>query len=492
MHAIDLWIIGGYLAATALFGILVGRGQSNQADYFLGGRELPWSALLISIVATETSTVTFLSIPGFTFVEGGNFLFLQLAIGYIVGRLLIIVLLLPMHFAGRPVTAYAVLEERFGIPTRQAASIAFLITRTLGDGLRLFLTALALQYVVGWSIEACVLSIAGVTGLYSYYGGVKSVVWNDCLQFAIYILGAIVVAVLIIQRLPGGVGQVVEFAQQTGRDRFLDFTLPWLETSGHTTFWAGLFGGAFLSLATHGADQLIVQRYLCAKDQRSAALALGLSGPVVFAQFALFLVIGLGVACYFTEFDASRLSLPGDEALASFVANEVPPGLTGLILAAVFAAAMSTLSSSVNSSASSLLDDLLAPWVGHWSDKKSLFIARLLTAAFTIAQAVVAIAFYRLAAQEHVVRQVLAIAGFAAGLLLGLYFLGMLVGRGKNWQAITALLVGAAVTTFALYRQVDGLWFPVIGCGTTFLVGATLTYLTPGPGTATSTVKSHG
>lgn len=479
MASVDLWIIGCYLLVTLALGAWFGRGQKNQADFFLGGRDLPWAALLLSIVATETSTVTFLSVPGKTFVEGGNFYFLQLAIGYIVGRIAVVGLLLPIHFSGQPLTAYAVLEQRFGTATRQMASIVFLLARTAGDGLRLLLTALALQLALDWPIEPCVLAIAGVAGVYSLWGGVKSVVWNDCLQFAIYTLGAFVILWVILQELPGGFSQLKEFAVETHRDRFFDFTLPFTSQVDHTTFWAGLFGGAFLSLATHGADHLIVQRYLCAKNQKSAALALATSGPVVFLQFALFLVIGLGVACYFSEFAPEQLGTPKDQALAKFVVEELQPGVRGLILAAVFAAAMSTLSSSVNSSASSLMDDLLAPWVRHWSDKKTLLAARILTAVFTAAQALVAIGVYHAQYDKSIIDQVLAIAGFAAGLLLGLYFLGMCVGRAENWQAISALLTGAAVTSYALACKANGLWFPVIGAGTTLATGIVLTLMFP-------------
>ncbi|MCO6044803.1 sodium/solute symporter [Aeoliella sp. ICT_H6.2] len=479
MDSIDLWIIGCYLLATLVLGVWLGRGQKNQADFFLGGRDLPWVALLLSIVATETSTVTFLSVPGLSFQEGGNFYFLQLAIGYIIGRLAVVVILLPMHFSGRPLTAYAILEHRFGTATRQAGSIVFLLARTAGDGLRLLLTALALHHAVGWPIEGCVVAIAGVAGIYSLWGGVKSVVWNDCLQFGIYTLGAFVILAVILGRLPRGFSQLTDFAVQTGRDHFLDFTLPFTGHVDHITFWSGLFGGAFLSLATHGADHLIVQRYLCAKNQKAAALALATSGPVVFLQFALFLLIGLGVACYFNEFDPSRLTTPKDQALASFVVTELSPGVRGLIMAAVFAAAMSTLSSSVNSSASSLMDDLIAPWVRHWSEEKVMLMARILTAVFTVAQAVVAIAVYWTYNDSAIITQVLAIAGFAAGLLLGLYFLGMAVGRAKNWQAISALIVGAAVTSYALACEVNGLWFPVIGAGTTMMTGILLTLMFP-------------
>ncbi|QDU57569.1 sodium:solute symporter family transporter [Aeoliella mucimassa] len=485
MHAIDYWVIALYLLSTTGLGIWLGRGQTSQTDFFLGGRELPAFALLLSIVATETSTVTFLSIPGKSFVTGGNLFYLQLAVGYIVGRLIVVAILLPLHFAGRPVTAYAIFEQRFGVRTRQAASAIFLLARTAGDGLRLFLTALALQQTIGWPAEVCVAVIAVVTGCYALFGGVKSVVWNDCLQFVVYTIGALIVLGMIVNRVPGGLSEIVQFANETGRSRLLDFSFD--PNASHITFWSGLFGGAFLTLATHGADQLIVQRYLCAKNKRSAGWALALSGPLVMVQFAVFLCVGIGLACYFSHFDSARLNLAGDQALANFVVNDVGIGVRGVILAAVFAAAMSTLSSSVNSSASSLLDDLAAPWTRGMSDSAGLMAARVTTLFFTIAQAGVALLAYSWVTDMAIVDQVLAIAGFSAGLLLGLYFLGLSMGTAKSWQAIAALAVGGCVTGTALFNGVNGFWFPVIGSGTTLLTGVLLIKLSP---SSSETVQS--
>lgn len=485
LQSFDAWVIGCYLVATTLFGVWFGRGQTNRTDFFLGSRSLPTWALLLSIVATETSTVTFLSIPGKSFSPDGNFLFLQLAFGYVVGRFAVVMLLFPLHFSGRPMTAYAIFGERFGVLTRRAASLVFLLARTAGDGMRLFLTALALQVALdapfGWSV----LIIAGATAIYSFFGGVKSVVWNDCLQFFVYMLGALIVAWIIVARLPGGLQQIFDFAAETNRNQLIDWRTQ--SPEGHLTIWSGLLGGAFLSLATHGADQLIVQRYLCASNRKSAAWALLLSGPVVVVQFALFLAIGVGLACYYNEFSPVRLEeLSGDQALASFVVNDVGVGVRGVILAAVFAAAMSTLSSSVNSSASSLLEDFFGDWYRNLPDWTALHTARLLTLFFVAAQTAVALGAHWLAFEQSTVSVVLAIAGFSAGLLLGLYFLGLAVGSARSWQAISALAMGIVATTTALaggyyewWEKVHWLWFPLIGSGVTLATGLLLVTLVP-------------
>ncbi len=477
IHPIDVAIIVVYIIWTTLLGVWLGKGGNSTNDFFLGSKNLPSWALLLSIVATETSTVTFLSVPGLAFRDGGNFSFLQLAMGFIIGRLLVLFFLLPLYFQDENSTAYQVFQKAFGSSTRRLASLFFLIARTLGDGLRLFLTALALQQVMQLPFEVSVAMLAIATAIYALFGGVRSVVWNDCLQFGVYMAGAAIALSVILARLPGGTDQYFQFASETGRLQLFNWQL--FPQDGSLTLWAGLLGGATLSLATHGADQLIVQRYLCAKDQRSAGWALALSGPIVFAQFALFLAIGAGLACYFAEFDPSKTTMPGDEALATFIVGELPIGVRGVILAAVFAAAMSTLSSSVNSSSSSLLQDLgLRSWA-QLSDERRLKMARWFTLLFTMLQATVAIVAYRGQFAETVVNQALAIAGFSAGLLLGLFFIALTIGKVPSIFANIGLLAGTAIITVVAFRtDISGYWYSLICCGSAFGVTASLWLIT--------------
>ncbi len=477
IHPIDVAIIAVYIVGTTLLGIWLGKGGNSTNDFFLGSKNLPTWALLLSIVATETSTVTFLSVPGLTFTEGGDFGFLQLALGYIVGRVLVLIFLLPLYFQNENSTAYEVFQRNFGSSTRRLASLFFLVARTLGDGLRLFLTALALQQVMQLPFEVSVAVLAIATAIYALFGGVRSVVWNDCLQFGVYMAGAVIALSVILTRLPGGSEQYFAFASQTGRLRLFDFDL--YSANGHLTLWAGLLGGAMLSLATHGADQLIVQRYLCAENQRSAGWALLWSGPIVFVQFALFLGIGVGLACYFTEFAPAKVNIPGDQALATFIVGELPLGIRGIILAAVFAAAMSTLSSSVNSSSSSLLQDLGRKSWHELPEQRRLRLAQGFTLLFTIAQAAVAIIAFRGQFADTVVNQALAIAGFSAGLLLGLFFVALVIGRVSSLLANIGLLTGATVITLIAFQtSISGYWYSLICCGTSFSVTVFLGYLT--------------
>lgn len=474
---LDALIVVAYIGATTLLGVLLGRGQADNRDFFLGGHRLPTWALLVSIVATETSTVTFLSVPGKAFGkslgEGGDFTFLQLAMGYILGRLAIILWLLPGYFRGEMLSAYQVLEQRFGITTRRLASLVFLITRNVADGLRLFLTALALNIALGLDLLTCILVTTVATAIYSCAGGVRSVVWNDCIQFAVYILGALAAAGLLLAQLPGGWAQLVAFGGETVRFRLFDFD-PSL-TKPTMTFWSGCIGGGFLSLATHGADQLIVQRYLCAKNRTSASWALGLSGVVVLLQFALFLFIGVELACFYSTSGAPSASIKGDEALMTYVVQYMGTGMKGLILAAVLSAAMSTLSSSFNSSANSLMSDWLGPLIAKLDDRRSLLLARLLTILFASVQAAVAVVAYERNLERSIVDAVLAVAGFSTGLVLGLYGLGLIAPRTSERVALAAFAVGTVVTCWAAFgTQLNSYWYTLVGSGTIVVVGLVL------------------
>jgi SSS family transporter len=471
--SVDGLIVAAYLVATMLWGIWLGRGQKNNRDFFLAGHELPTWSLLLSIVATETSTVTFLSVPGLAYVKDGNFTFLQIAIGYIIGRLAIVVFLLPAYFRGEMLSAYQVLGQRFGLTTRRIASLVFLVTRNLADGLRLFLSAWALNIALGLDFLTCIIAMTVITAIYTCAGGVRSVVWNDCIQFAVYMAGAIATVCIIVSHLSGGWKELVEFGTSTNRWQFFDFD-PSL-TKPSVTFWSGLFGGAFLSLASHGADHMIVQRYLCAKDLRSASWALGLSGFVVFAQFALFLLIGLGLAAFYSVFDTASAPAKGDAAFMTFVVGHMGVGFKGLIVAAVLAATMSNLASSFNSSASAFMGDWLQRWLPAMDDRRSLRVAQLLTLISAVIHAVVAIVAYKLAFAESTVSLVLKIAGFSTGLLLGLYVLGLVAPRTKEFSALVAFFLATGITCAVVFgTPLSGWWYTMVGSTTTVVLGLAL------------------
>ncbi len=470
--SLDAAIVLAYLAGVLLFGLWVGRGTRSSEDFFLGNRSLPAPALLLSIVATETSTVTFLSIPGIAAAAGGNLTFLQITFGYIVGRLFVVFVLLPLYFEGRLFTAYEVLERRFGATTRRTVSVLFLLTRNLSDALRLFLTALVLEVVLGLGLPASVAIIALITVVYTFVGGARSVIWNDCVQFVVYTLGALAALVLIVDAVPGRLPALAEFAAASGKLQIIDLRLALDATS--MTFWAGLVGGAFLTAATHGTDQLMVQRYLAAKSERSAALALGLSGFVVLLQFALFLVIGVGLAGLLALTPGVEAPARNDQLFAWFIVNYLPAGLVGLTLAAVFAAAMSTLSSSLNSSAAAFVNDLYLPLrrLRERSTADSAAAGRVATIVFGLVQASLAVGFGLAGTDESTVALVLKIASFAAGPVLGLYLLGVRTPALPERAALAGFAAGIGLlAAIAFLTPLHWAWYALTGSLITVSVG---------------------
>ncbi len=479
LGSIDVTVLVVYLAGVVALGLAVGRGQRNLDSYLLGGRSLPWWAILGSIVATETSTATVLSVPGLAYArDGGDLRFLQLGLGYIVGRFLIVSLLLPRYFRGELVSAYQVLRERFGGAASRVASLIFLTTRNMGDGLRLYLTALALEQVLGVPIVICVLGIGCTTIVYTVAGGMRSIVWNDCVQLVVYVLGGLGALAFLLHELPGGLGQVLRYGELHDKLRIFDAT--WTLADPYV-LWAGLIGGAVLNLGTHGTDQMLVQRLLCARDARSASKALIASGFVVTLQFALFLFLGLALACYD---DALRpgLELAGDRAFANFIVYELPRnvGLVGLLLAAIMAASMSTLSSSLNASAASLIEDWRAADRAA-TDGPSLRRTRIYSALFGLLQILIAIGAVHLS--SSVVTEALAIAGFSAGLLLGVFVLGAWAPRATQADALAGLCAGSFALCFVQFGlphmgvHIAWPWLAAIGSTVTFGVGQCAAHL---------------
>src|SRR5947209_3010771 len=290
LSPVDLAIVAVYILGTTALGAWFTRRQKDTRTYFVGDRNVAWWLVLISIVATETSTVTFLSIPGKGFSQ--DLTFLQLTFGYIVGRIVIAWLLLPQYLRGELFSAYQLLKERFDVRVQRTASGLFLITRTVADGLRLWLTGLLVQQFTDWPIATAILVLGFVTLVYTYLGGMEAVIWTDFVQFIIYLSGAILAGWFIIRLLPNGWSDFRTINGSAGRFHLLEWSDP---LHNAQTFWTGLIGGAFVTMASHGADQNMVQRYQCARSLGAARTALVLSGVVVAVQFLLFLLIGLGL-----------------------------------------------------------------------------------------------------------------------------------------------------------------------------------------------------
>ncbi|HSC57979.1 MAG TPA: sodium:solute symporter [Gemmatimonadales bacterium] len=419
-----------------------GRGQRTASDYFLGARDLPALAVLFSIVATETSALTVISVPGIGFK--GDLTFLQLGFGYIVGRIGVAAWLLPGYFDGSQETAYARLASRFGDRTRRVVSAVFLVTRFLGDGVRVFAGAIPLALLAGWSIPTAIIVMGAITLLYTWYGGLKAVVWTDVLQLAVYTTGG-VVALGIALHLGGGAGAVLSAAALAGKLRVI--SAHWNLTEPYTLV-GGIVGGALLSAASHGTDHLIVQRLLATRSLKDARRALVGSGVAVCLLFALFLLIGVSI-------QAGGLAAPdlaGDQVFPQFILAHLPVGLAGLMIAGILAASMGTHSSAISALASSVTHDLYASWTGRTDPGHLLRVGRAFALGWGVALILAALAFHAFAAgNTPVVVLALSIASVTYGGLLGTYLLAGGWARARGRDVIAGIAVTVAVMTVVIF-----------------------------------------
>lgn len=466
MQTIDLVVIAVYLLASAWLGLRLSGRQRDVKDYFIGGRRLPWWAVCLSVVATETSALTVISVPGVAYL--GNVTFLQVAIGYLIGRVAVAFLLLPRYYRGEMTTAYTYLGLRFGRGMQSTASVTFLFTRVLADGVRLFAAAIPMKIILdslgtGVSYFAIVAVMGVVTILYTLVGGIRAVVWVDVVQMGLYCVGGVVALAVITTSLDVN---FLAVAADSGKTQFLDFTSNPVSAPYATV--TAVLGGALLSTASHGADQIIVQRLLSCRSLRDAQKAVIVSGAVVFAQFALFLTVGLALYSYFQAATVEQLGLAGsDELFPVFVVEAMPPGLAGLLLAGVIAAAMSTLSSSLSALSSSTMTDLYEQFSRRTlSDTQALRMSRLFTLGWGLV--FIAAASMFTGTDNPVLELGLSVASLTYGGLLGAFFLGLWVHRARQPDAAIAFCAAVATMSWLFLFQpglIGFTWYTAIGTG---------------------------
>jgi SSS family solute:Na+ symporter len=482
MKALDLIIIFGYLIGIVLFGTWFGRKQKTTSDYFLGDRSVPWWAVAFSIVATETSTITFISVPGIAFARAGNFQFLQLVFGYLLGRVVISVLFIPSYFRGELLTVYQLLDRRFGGKIKMLAASLFVVMRNIADGIRLLLTAIVLAAVYtsfqpSANVETITIGSIVLIGvamiIFTYFGGMEAVIWVEVVQLGIYIAGALAAAIILIMSINGGLTTANALAEQYGKYSVFDFAFDYTKTY---TFWSGLIGGCFLTMSTHGTDQYLVQRYLCTNRPRNAIVALLTSGGIVLAQFIGFLFIGVLLFAFYHPFSdpgyatAAAASFPftsGDRVFPDFITKHMPSGLSGLVVAAIFAAAMS---SSLNSIAATAVNDLYKPFRPERSDKHYLRVSHVLTLVWGIVQILVALAVRN--QPGSALNKALSIASLINGPILGVFLVGTFLRRVSQPPALIGMIVSSAVMLYVFFvrTEIAWTWYVFIGSLITFVV----------------------
>jgi SSS family transporter len=487
MQTLDLIIIFGYLIGVTLFGVWFSSKQETTEDYFVGDRNVPWWAIAASIVATETSTITFISVPGIAFAKNGNFQFLQLVFGYMLGRVVISLVFIPLYFKGELQTVYQLLGERFGTKVKMLASALFVVMRNIADGIRLLLTAIVLAAVykafqpatdADYVIVASVILLGVVMIIFTYYGGMEAVIWVEVVQLGIYLGGALAAAIVLANQIEGGFSGALALGQQFNKFSLFDFTFDMTKTF---TFWSGLIGGCFLTMSTHGTDQYLVQRYLCTDKASRASFALLSSGAVVLGQFIGFLFIGVLLFAFYAPYNAAEYvnagvansgvpaTFPfagGDQVFPDFITKYMPTGLSGLVVAAIFAAA---LSSSLNSIAATFVNDLYKPFRQNLSDKHYLRVSHWLTLIIGVVQIVVALAMMR--QNRSALDQALSVASLINGPILGVFLVGTFLKRVTQTPALIGMAASIGLMLYVRFgTPIAYTWYVLIGSLVTLLV----------------------
>jgi len=463
LNKLDFAIIAVYLAGITLFGLRFRKRQRSLRDYFLADRNIPWWAIALSIVAAETSTLTIISIPGLAYDT--NLTFLQVVFGYLAGRIIISFILLPHYFRGELYTAYELMERRFGRSLRSLTAGLFLITRAAAEGVRVYAVSIVVGIALGTGEVTSIAIITALTLIYTFEGGLAAVIWTDVVQTVIYVGGTIVGVFTILHIVPGGWQAIQTTANAAGKFQVFNFSMNfWMPY----TFWAGLIGGAFLTTASHGTDQLIVQRLLAARNQRQSVTALLSSGVAILFQFALFLIVGVMLFAFYRA-PSSTFGTP-DRIYPNFIVTQLPHGVSGLLIAAILAAAMSNLSAALNSLSSSSMVDFYLRLRPQVDERRRLLLSRVSTLLWALVLFVLAVLSLHKVAR--VVEVGLAIASVAYGALLGVFLLGVLTRRANQSGAIVGMVVGFGLAVYIwLGTHVPWTWYVAIGTTVTFGVG---------------------
>jgi len=465
LHSVDLFIIAVYLVSITLFGLRFRKSQRSLRDYFLAGRNIPWWAISLSIVAAETSTLTVIGTPALAYA--GNFGFLQVVFGYLLGRVVISLIFIPQYFRGEMFTAYQLIDRRFGKSLHRITAGIFLLTRAAAEGVRVWAVAIVVGIALGTGEIASVAIVMLLTMIYTFEGGLAAVIWTDVTQLAIYVGGTIVGFFTLVHLVPGGWPAIHAAASAAGKLQVLDFSLDFFKPY---TFWAGLIGGMFLTTATHGTDQLLVQRLLAARNQRESKAALLSSGVVVLAQFTLFLLVGSGLWAFYRMFPPAVAFARTDNVFPTFIVDHMPHGISGLLIAAILAAAMSNLSAALNSLSSTSMIDFYLRRRPQTSDRTRLALSRVATIVWGVVLFALAVAAR---GRGKVLELGLSIASVAYGGLLGVFLLGLLTRRARQSGAIAGMLCGLALNAY-IWKWVPRIpwtWYVTLGSLTTFAVG---------------------
>jgi SSS family transporter len=472
LSLLDYLVIAINLVLVSGAGFWFGRKQKDTEDFFLGGRQMPWGAVMISILAAEISALTFIGVPADAFAA--NFVFFQIMIGSLLGRILIAVFFLPAFYSRRVTTVYQYLKHRFGDRTRDAGIVFFLVVRLLGTGVRLCVTAKALQVLSGLSYFQSLCAVAVVAVGYTTFGGIKAVIWADVVQFVIFMGGAVLALYLIIDKIPGGVhGAYTVLKDAVGaagepahKLRVFNFRFSFTEKS---VFFAAILNGCFQTFAALGTDQASTQRMLTCKDVGRSKKSLVLTGVVDLPIYAIFLLVGAALYAFNVHTHFAEGMKQNDHVFSTFIASTLPAGIRGLLFSGVLAAAMSSFDSILNALSTSAVTDIYKPYIKrNATDRHYLAASRICVPLF--AGLLIGIA-YLLKDEDRVLWLAFELTGYPYGAMLGVFLAGVLTRRGNNLGNIIAMTSSVALLLairFWLWPELNWQFFVVIGTLWTF------------------------
>jgi solute:Na+ symporter, SSS family len=473
LNTLDFAVIVAYLVAVTLFGLRFRRHRASLKDYFLAGNRISWWAISLSIVAAETSTLTIIGVPGLAY--DGDFRFLQFIFGYVIGRIIVAFLLVPHYWRGELITAYQLIERRFGNRLQTLTAGLFLVTRAAAEGVRVFAVAIVVRIALGGFLSgmsdfgrdvAALAIVTVLTMVYTFEGGMTAVIWTDVVQLALCLAGALLAVLTLSHSVPGGWETIRSVAGAAGKFRIFDTS--WSLSSTYT-LWSGLIGGAFFTTASHGTDQLIVQRLLSARSETQARWALVASGFAVLIQFSLFLLIGAMLFVFYSKLSPPSAFTRSDTIFPAFISTQMPHGLSGLLIAAIMAAAMSNLSAALNSLSSTVVVDFYTRMAPHATEERRVSLSRIVTAAWAVLLFLLALLARR---GGRVLEMGLSVASVAYGSLLGVFLLGVLSRTASEFGAMAGMLLGFGVNLYLWqFTSLAFTWYVVFGSISTFVGG---------------------
>lgn len=463
----DILIVGLGVCLLFVISYVFGREEKDTKDFFLGRRRIPSIVACLSFVATEISALTIVGFPATAYSE--NWEYVQFFIGSAAARLFVAFLFIPVFYKYDCTSIYEFLRHRFGAETQYAGSIFFFVTRLIASGVRLYAACLGVALIMGWNLGQTLLMFTVVSIIFIAFGGIKAVVWAGAYQAITFIVAGIAVLIYLSYHIHGGLATAWQIADEAGRLSFFKFDL---NLNDPTTFWAGSINAFLISMASFGTDQEMMQRLLTVKTRKTSQRTLVSTIATVIPITCIYLAVGTLLYVFYRQNPGAAQPAQAKEVLCHFVANTLPAGLKGLLLAAII---MASIDSPLSSLSSSFVTDIYRPLTKNRAGEKHyLLVSRASVIAFGLILALIALACRPV---ENILWFAYKIFSLTGGATLGVFLLGLLTKKRGNWTNIIAMVTSTVCVLVLMllshFGKIDlaWSWLIVVGTGTTLIIG---------------------